>query len=277
MGATAGVLQVGSLWDRRLPERLGRGTLARPAAMPWIDPDLLLATPHYIVERAKRMRAREVCPNLTGHVVDVGCGWSQYRRFLSAATRHTGIEVSAGMAANIVASATALPLRSGSADCVMVTEVLEHLPDPGAALVEAWRVLRPGGRLYVTVPMSWGLHQLPHDYYRFTHLGLTHVLEQAGFRVDAVEPIGGLFSLIAARLADYAHTTFVDRPLARLGLRRGRLRAGAVLLVGYNLLAVAVCALLDRTWAEDVIGWSALATREEQDRPLQRIAAGRVP
>jgi SAM-dependent methyltransferase len=239
--------------------------VSTPPPEQFVDWDLLFATPHYIVERSKRARARQACAMLVGHVVDVGCGWSQYRPFLISATRYTGVDVERGMAAVVLGSAMSLPLRTASADCVMATEVLEHLPSPCTALAEAKRVLRPGGRLYVTAPMSWGLHQLPHDYYRFTHLGLAHMLRSSGFRVDLVEPIGGLFSLFAARIADYLHSTLVDGPLARLGMVKGRLRAGALLLSGYNLLALPVCVLLDRTWTNDVIGWAVLATKEDSD------------
>jgi hypothetical protein len=111
--------------------------------------------------------------------------------------------------------------------------------------------------------MSWGLHQLPHDYYRFTQAGITYVLMRAGFHVDAVEPIGGLFTLIGSRLADYLHSTFVEPLLARLGLLRGRLRVGALLLATYNVAAICICSLLDKTSRADVIGWAVLATKRD--------------
>jgi hypothetical protein len=117
--------------------------------------------------------------------------------------------------------------------------------------------------VYVTIPMSWGLHQLPHDYYRFTNAGIVHLLDSTGFAVDTIEPIGGLFTLIAARIADYLHSTFIDPPLAQLRLDRGRLRAGALLLSVYNLIAMALGALLDRTSRADMIGWAILATKPD--------------
>ena len=54
-----------------------------------------------------------------------------------------------------VADATALPFPDDSFDALICSEVLEHLPDYPAAIKEMRRVLKPGGRLCVTVPRAW--------------------------------------------------------------------------------------------------------------------------
>jgi SAM-dependent methyltransferase len=48
--------------------------------------------------------------------------------------------------------ATRLPFTDGSFDRIIASEVLEHVPDDGAAFRELARVLRPGGRMAITVP-----------------------------------------------------------------------------------------------------------------------------
>ncbi|MEV5610522.1 methyltransferase domain-containing protein [Streptomyces sp. NPDC052225] len=45
-----------------------------------------------------------------------------------------------------------LPFRDGAADAVLLSEVIEHLVDPDAALDEIRRVLRPGGHLMLSTP-----------------------------------------------------------------------------------------------------------------------------
>lgn len=229
---------------------------------PGPDWGLLLATPQYIVEKTKLDRARRWCSALHGHVIDIGCGYSPYRSLLTKATRYTGVEAATRYKPDVVTFVYDLPFADASADSAMLTEVLEHLAEPEAALRETARVLKPGGALYVTVPMTWGLHYVPHDYYRFTRYGISYLLQKAGFEVEAVEPMGGLFTIISARLAGCVSTIFLDRPLRQMGIERGRLRLCAIPMAGYNLAAFYGSRALDRCWKEDVFGWSVLARKK---------------
>ena len=65
-----------------------------------------------------------------------------------------------------------LPLADNSVDTVVLQAVIEHLEEPDAAVAEAWRVLKPGGVLYVEMPFLQGFHADPHDYQRYTLPGL---------------------------------------------------------------------------------------------------------
>ncbi|MBN1521437.1 MAG: methyltransferase domain-containing protein [Candidatus Aureabacteria bacterium] len=78
-------------------------------------------------------------------------------------------------------------------DAVIATQVLEHLSRPNDFLDEAYKILKPGGRLYVTVPFSGKIHQEPYDFYRYTHYGLEYLLKNAGFEVESIIPHGGYF------------------------------------------------------------------------------------
>jgi SAM-dependent methyltransferase len=113
---------------------------------------------------------------------------------------------------DVVASADEMPFADGRFDCVIATEVLEHCEDPAAVLRETARVLRPGGKALVTTPFMLGLHEEPHDYYRYTPYALRSLAEQAGLRVESIEPRGDLLAVLLSNLL-----FFVAKPLAAVG------------------------------------------------------------
>ncbi|GAB3466670.1 class I SAM-dependent methyltransferase [Actinophytocola sediminis] len=59
-----------------------------------------------------------------------------------------------GTMTELCASATEVPLPDGALDAVWITGSMPHFPDPGAVVREAWRLLRPGGRLVLTEEVS---------------------------------------------------------------------------------------------------------------------------
>lgn len=90
------------------------------------------------------------------------------------------------------ASALALPLVDESLDVVICSEVLEHIADYPAVLQEIHRVLRPGGRLCVSVPRAWpericwwlssAYHQVPGGHLRiFSRRQLQSRISALGF------------------------------------------------------------------------------------------------
>lgn len=97
------------------------------------------------------------------------------------ARKKTGVEV-------VVADSTALPFENNEFDCVFATDVIEHIENDEAALKELARVLRPGGKLIITVPafMSlWGLQDdLSHHHRRYRMHQLRRVVVGAGLTIN---------------------------------------------------------------------------------------------
>src|SRR5262249_39217410 len=82
----------------------------------------------------------------------------------------------------------ALRLPDGTPGALSLCEGVEHLPEPVAVLAECRRVLRPDGRVYITVPAYGALWSQTDDhaghYRRYTATMLTDHLAQAGLRLD---------------------------------------------------------------------------------------------
>jgi len=82
-------------------------------------------------------------------------------------------DIRPGPGVDIVADAQDMPqIPSGSADCVFLVSILQHIPSPQKAIDEVYRILRPGGILYVNAPFIFFYHCDPEDYNRFSVAGL---------------------------------------------------------------------------------------------------------
>jgi SAM-dependent methyltransferase len=73
----------------------------------------------------------------------------------------------------------------------MATEFLEHYAEPDAALKEIFRVMKPNGRVFATVPFVWNLHEIPFDEYRYTPYSIERHFKNAGFRDIQIKALGG--------------------------------------------------------------------------------------
>lgn len=61
-------------------------------------------------------------------------------------------------------------------DAVVMAEVLEHVRKPHVAIDRVYAALKSNGKLIITAPFVFPLHDRPHDYFRFTKYGLRYLL-----------------------------------------------------------------------------------------------------
>ena len=109
---------------------------------------------------------------------------------------------------NVASSIDRLPFESDVFDIIICTQVLEHVKEPQRVLDELFRALKGGGVVCITAPQGWGVHQPPHDYFRFTCYALSYLLESAGFEQITITPSCGYFGYLANRLTIFPKALF---------------------------------------------------------------------
>lgn len=101
-------------------------------------------------------------------------------------------------------------------DTIILSDVLEHLPNPELVLHEISRILAPNGKLIMNVPFYYWLHEEPHDYYRFTEFALKHLVQMAGLRLVQIHAIGGAPEVLVDIFAkNIVGLPKLGRPLAK--------------------------------------------------------------
>lgn len=94
-----------------------------------------------------------------------------------------------------------IPLADGSLDAVICNGVLEHVEDPERVVQELWRVLRPGGRVFVSLPFLQGYHPSPTDFRRFTREGARKLM--SAFSIDRLMNTRGSASTVTWILSSF--------------------------------------------------------------------------
>lgn len=144
-------------------------------------------------------------------LVDVGCAHADFEPWARPQlASYTGVEPSSALLVKdrsegkafrlLRGKAEKLPCRPGTADLVLLKEVLDHCYDPRAALREAARVLRPGGVVLLTLTNDRAWYKLlfpksaarikagQHDHLNFFHPDwVRDLLREAGFKTQGGE------------------------------------------------------------------------------------------
>ncbi len=145
--------------------------------------------------RLHRLLRDRITNYAAGNCLDAGSGRSPFKALLGKqGSSLTSIDVEDRSGdVDLIGDIQSMPeLSSDSFDTLLCSQVLEHVPRPWDAMGEFSRVLRPDGTLILSVPHLSVLHEIPHDYFRYTPYGLTSLCERAGLEVASIEPTGGL-------------------------------------------------------------------------------------
>jgi SAM-dependent methyltransferase len=168
----------------------------------------LLVNPFYFARKGLNESMLEMSLELRGMLLDIGCGTKPYENYFivesyrgldidSPVTRERGI-------ADDLYDGKQFPYDNRSFDSALCIQVLEHIFNPDEFLQEINRILKPGGKLLLTVPFVWDEHEQPWDYARYSSFGLRALLEKNGFTIRQHKKLGAdatiLFQLTNAYL-----------------------------------------------------------------------------
>jgi len=168
----------------------------------------LFVNPFYFARKGLLESVTELGQELRGRLLDVGCGDRPYES-LTSAREYLGLEIDtpanrARGRADAYYDGRCFPFDDGTFDAVLCNQVLEHVFEPEEFVREIGRVLKPGGRLLLTVPFVWDEHEQPRDYARYSSFGLRALLERHSFKLlqqrRTAADARALFQLINAYL-----------------------------------------------------------------------------
>ena len=164
-------------------------------------------------------------------ILDAGAGEQQFRKFCKHLeyvsqdfAKYHGAGNKAGLQTgvwdqsrlDIISDITDIPQLDMSFDVILCTEVLEHLPNPIAALKEFGRLLKPGGELIITAPFCSLTHFAPYHFSTgFNRYFYTKHLFDLGFEHIELIANGNFFEYMAqeiARIPSVANRYAMEKP-----------------------------------------------------------------
>ena len=147
----------------------------------------ILFNPYFFCRKALYLAVRDFGSQLTGKVLDVGCGTKPYKELLSC-SEYVGLEYDspanrATKNAEFFYDGLHFPFSDESFDNILCTQVLEHVFTPEVFMGELHRTLKPGGLVLLTVPFIWPEHECPYDFGRYSSFGLSDLVKRSGFEI----------------------------------------------------------------------------------------------
>jgi SAM-dependent methyltransferase len=133
---------------------------------------------------------KQLIPKKSARVLDYGCGGSPYRG-LFGCEAYDRADLQGGDDLDFEYGEDAeLPTQlNGYYDCVVSSQVLEHVASPADYLANCYRILQPKGWLILSTHGTFEDHGCPIDYWRWTASGLVKIVEKAGFKVCSAKKL----------------------------------------------------------------------------------------
>jgi SAM-dependent methyltransferase len=136
--------------------------------------------------------------HVTGKLADIGCGhvpfYNTYKPYI---TENICIDWPNSAHINQYLDLTCdlnqpIPLPDSSFNTIIISEVLEHIAEPDLIWREMTRLLMPDGKILLSVPFLYRIHEAPFDFYRYTEFALKKYAEKNKLEVIEFKAFGDL-------------------------------------------------------------------------------------
>lgn len=166
------------------------------------------ATHSYIIATLQLNSILNASKYAKGNLLDVGCGDKPFLyAFKDKIKKYVGIDMPSTLHMNkeidAFSSGSEIAFKDKSFDTILTTSVIEHVIEPQKMFYEMYRVLKKDSYMILTTPCQYGLHEQPHDYFRYTKYSLRLMAEKSGFKVVYIKPVGGMLAIICQLIAKY--------------------------------------------------------------------------
>ena len=136
-------------------------------------------------------------------ILDLGCGVKPYRSLFPEVKAYVGFDVSKNSSADFFGYNWDLPFGESEFDALISTQVLEHTSKISETIKEIGRVVKNDGLIFISAPLAFPEHEIPHDYYRFTQYGLRELFK--GFEVIRIVPLSGYIKTLIILWNNFLH------------------------------------------------------------------------
>lgn len=147
-------------------------------------------------------------------------------------------------ATDIVSDIWKIPAEDNSFDCILCTEVFEHIPYPNETMFEFFRLLSPGGKLILTLPSNCLRHMDPFFFYTgFSDRWINEIGEAAGFHEIYIESIGDYYAWMKIEIGrTFSKCNFVSKlmllpALIYFSFKKSTIESTNTLCAGYHIVA----------------------------------------
>jgi SAM-dependent methyltransferase len=145
--------------------------------------------------------------HVRGHLVDLGCGnVPLYEAYKQLITENTCVDWGNSAHQNQYVDVECdlnkpLPFEAASFDTIIISDVLEHIANPEMIWAEMSRILKTGGKILLSVPFFYRIHEAPYDYYRYTEFALKNFADKNSLKIITLHTLGGLPEVLTDILA----------------------------------------------------------------------------